>query len=77
MASHLPTDIDPSDVTIDNIETFHSNTKNVILKIQNQDIPNFESQMEQLSSFFNKQTRIFSPSQPSIAEKGMAWFIQS
>lgn len=77
MASYLPTDIDPSDVTIDNIETFHSNTKNVILKIQDQDIPNFESQMEQLSSFFNKQTRVFSSSQPSTAEKGMAWFIQS
>ena len=77
MANHLPTDINPSNITIDNIETFHSNTKNIIFEIQDQDIPNLESQIEQLSSFYNKQTRIFSSSQPSTAEVGMAWFIQS
>lgn len=77
MANYLPTDIDPSDVTIDNIGTFHSNTKNTIYEIQNQDITDFESHMEQLFGFYNKQTRIFSSSQPSTAEVGMAWFIQS
>lgn len=72
MAELIP-EIDPNNVTIDNIGSFEINTQNIINVIQDTDIPQFETKIEELEQFYTTKRKFFSKVPPP-SKNGTIWF---
>ena len=69
MAKYVRQDIDPSEVTIDNISYFENQTV--------QAIDQATMDIHELHNLIRKEMRIFSNAQPLNPERGMLWAIQT